>query len=575
LICLAWLGKQIAKLCNCEQPNPAYQLSSIFNPLFTKRPPDSCMQTTTTSPVVRHRTLPVDAFIVIYSLATSALYQWPLYMRASATLDQFDMAAALAMATLFALQMLVSVLAWSAVSLVSVRLMKVLCIVLLPCNAIALFFIQKYGVILDATMMGNIFNTHPAEAAELVQPQLFVYLFLGGLIPCVLIAKTTITKQSFTRRLGFMVLSTLIGILWIYANAKSWLWVDKHASQFGGLMLPWSYIANTARHYERTAAPNKAQVLLPDATISRPSKTVVVLVIGESARAANFSLLGYPRLTNPLLSKTSVIALPKSQSCATYTTRSLQCMLSHLGSSAPLSNTYEPLPSYLQRQGVKVMWRTNNFGEPPLKVSDYKTAGDIRKDCQGEACARLGNDEVLLHGLKDSLKNMDHNKALVVLHQTGSHGPLYFNKYPPEFNVFRPTCQTVDLSKCTQEELNNAYDNTILYTDFVLNQVIEMLQSLDNTEAVMLYASDHGESLGEYGLYLHGTPYSIAPDVQKNIPMMVWMSDKFVQNRGLAGKAIDKSITYSHDYLFHSVMGSMGLTSEIYKRDLDMFQHFQ
>jgi lipid A ethanolaminephosphotransferase len=532
------------------------------------------MQIITYTSVAKQRTLSVNAFVVLYAIATSVLFQGPLYFSARATLGTFDTAAVLAMVTLFTLQFLVSILVWSAIALISVRLMKFLCMTLLFFNATALFFIQKYGVILDATMMGNIFNTHPAEAVALVQPKLFLYLFLFALVPFFFITQISITKPSLIRRFGFMMVSAVIGVFWIYANAKSWLWIDKHASQFGGLMLPWSYVANTARYYERIAQPNQVQQLLPDVTITQPQKTVVVLVIGESARAANFSLLGYPRVTNPLLSKTHVVALPKAQSCATYTTRSVQCMLSHLGADSPMTNSYEPLPTYLQRQGVKVIWRTNNFGEPPLKVSEYKSSSEIRKACLGNDCEKLGYDEVLLYGLKDTLKNLDQNKTLIVLHQTGSHGPQYFKKYPSKFNVFLPTCQTVDLSKCTPQELTNAYDNTILYTDFILNEVIKTLQSLENTETVMLYASDHGESLGEYGLYLHGTPFSIAPDVQKNIPMMLWMSDKFIQNRHLAGKAIDPNVTYSHDYLFHSVMGGMGLNSAVYKPDADVFQHF-
>lgn len=524
---------------------------------------------------IRQRKFDVIVFIIIYSLTTSALYQWPLYSLAIATIDKIDIANALALATLFVLQLMLSIVIWSFISLISLRLMQGFSIALLFGNAIALYFIATYGVVLDASMMGNVFNTQPKEASELLQPKLFIYLLLLGLVPGFAITRLTITRKSRIKSLYFLIVTVLIGSLWIYANAKSWLWIDKHAKQFGGLVLPWSYIINSARHFDRSSKPNQTQLLLPDLKIIDPDKTVVILVVGESARAKNFSLLGYVRPTNPLLSKTKIIALPNSHACSTYTTRSLHCMFSHQGNRSPFAVTHETLPTYLHRQGIEVIWRSNNWGEPPIKVSQYVRADDIRKACKGEECGRLTYDEVLLHGLNEILKSSAQKKSLIVLHQTGSHGPQYFKKYPPEFDFFRPTCQTVDLSKCSPQELINAYDNTILYTDFILSRVINMLEALKDTSAVMLYVSDHGESLGEYGLYLHGTPYSIAPNVQKNIPMLLWMSDKFARERNLSGKKINQSIAYSHDYVFHSVMGAMGLTSDIYDSNFDLFRKFE
>jgi lipid A ethanolaminephosphotransferase len=170
------------------------------------------------------------------------------------------------------------------------------------------------------------------------------------------------------------------------------------------------------------------------------------------------------------------------------------------------------------------------------------------------------------------LRSASPAKRLVILHTSGSHGPLYSSKYPPQFEVFRPACQTVDLQKCTAAELVNAYDNTIVYTDYFLARVIAMLKSLGDTEAVMLYVSDHGESLGELGLYLHGTPDVMAPDVQKDIPFIAWMSDAFLQRRHLDGKKIGGRTAYSHDAIFHSTMGALGLESDIYNKELDVFR---
>jgi lipid A ethanolaminephosphotransferase len=179
-------------------------------------------------------------------------------------------------------------------------------------------------------------------------------------------------------------------------------------------------------------------------------------------------------------------------------------------------------------------------------------------------------DEVLLHGLADTLRRLGSAKRFVVLHQAGSHGPRYFTRYPPEFEVFKPVCRTVDLSRCSRDALVNAYDNSVLYTDYFLGQVISVLESL-GTPAVMLYVSDHGESLGENGVYLHGMPYMIAPDVQTRVPFIVWMSDNFARARGLTPAGIDRLRGYSQGFIFHSVLGALGLTSAIYRADLDLF----
>jgi lipid A ethanolaminephosphotransferase len=265
-----------------------------------------------------------------------------------------------------------------------------------------------------------------------------------------------------------------------------------------------------------------------------------------------------------------VIAIPNAQSCATYTTASVRCMLSHLGEGASSSND-EPLPSYLNRHGVQVMWRTNNFGEPPIKVSRYENGNDIRRQCQGD-CARLDYDELLVENLASRLRDAPQSaKTLVVLHQTGSHGPQYFQKYPPAFETFKPVCKTVEVQKCSTAELVNAYDNSIVYTDYVLNQTIEALKTLKDTASVMLYMSDHGESLGEQGLYLHGIPKSIAPSTQTAVPMIAWMSDTFSRSRQVTASTLNIPAQPSHDMIFHSVLGALGMSSTIYDPKKDLF----
>lgn len=523
------------------------------------------------APLISRPRCSLFLFLLLAGAANSAFFQWPLFRFAAANLDFRDAGGWLALSTVFVLQFVLTVGTLATLSLVSVRVAKVVAILIFLGNSIALYFINAYGVVLDKSMLGNVFNTDLPEATAFLHYRLLIYLGLLGAAPSLLIAWTTVVPVSRPRRGAFLLTVVLLGVAWLYTNSRSWLWVDKHASRLGALILPWSYVVNSVRYADGVTSASREQLPLPSARFIDSQAVVVVLVIGESARATNFSLYGYARPTNPLLAEAGVTALPNTRSCATYTTESLRCMLSYVGSSTPLRDSHEPLPSYVQRHGVEVTWRANNWGHPPIKVAKFESADDIRKQCVGNDCARLAYDEVLLYGLERQIRASDAHKKLVVLHTTGSHGPQYFSKYPPEFEVFKPVCRTVEQSKCSTEELVNAYDNTILYTDYFLSRVISLLKSLDGMPAVMLYVSDHGESLGEYGLYLHGTPYSIAPDVQKDIPFVVWASDSFAGRDGFAKRAARSQPRYSHDFVFHSVLGALGMTSDVHNRNLDLF----
>jgi lipid A ethanolaminephosphotransferase len=517
------------------------------------------------------REIGAGRFVLAVSLCNTVLFQWPLYALAASTRATFDWSAALAVGTLFVFQLMISMTVLGFCALVSIRLLKALCALLTVGNAVALYFVVQYKIVVDATMVGNVVNTNVKEAAELAHPKLLLYVILLGLVPAAILVRQRVGRSTRVRRGMVLVLSLVLGSTWLYANAQSWLWIDRNAKAFGGLILPWSYVINTARYYQSEAERHRVAEPLPPITGNRPGGMVFVLVIGEAARAQNFSLYGYGRETNPLLKQDGVMAYPGAHSCATYTTASLRCMLSHKGANG-LSGNDEPLPSYLYRHGIEVIWRTNNFGEPPLKVSRYDTADAIRKSCKQD-CVNLDYDEVLLHGLQEILRNGKPGaKTLVVLHQGGSHGPQYARKYPAEFERFKPTCRSVELQKCSTRELVNAYDNTIIYTDDVLHRVIGLLKSVKDRPSAMLYMSDHGESLGEGGLYLHGVPMTLAPEVQFTVPLLVWTSDEFARRGG--GVKVPSSFgnRLSHDLIFHSVMGAMGLRSAVYAPENDLFQ---
>ncbi len=511
------------------------------------------------------------AFALLYSAVALILYHKPLFSFALANVDYHSfngliILLELAIAQFVSVFLLVTILSFAPI------IVKPLCIFLLIGNAVGYYFINNYNVILDRTMMGNVFNTDFGEASELYHPKLLLYILLLGILPSTIIARIKIYKATTLKRFATMIIAILFTFIFAYANSKSWLWFDKNAKSLGGLALPSSYIGNSLRYYSLIAKKNRKETKIPDAHFLNSNKTTVVLVIGESARKANFSLYGYQRNTNPYLAEDGVVAMRDTKSCTTYTTESIKCMLSHLGSHGSLSSSYELLPTYLQRQNVNVFWRSNNWGEPKINVAQYERVEDISRKCQGDDCKSLVSyDEILLYQLDTELKKHLHENNFVILHQAGSHGPLYYSKYPAQFAVFKPVCKSVELQKCSYDELVNAYDNTILYTDYFLHSTISLLRSLKDTSSVLIYISDHGESLGEYNFYLHGAPYTIAPNLQKEIPFIVWMSDRFKKEHNLTNADLAKRQHNSQDNIFYSVMGAFGARSEFYNQELDIF----
>jgi lipid A ethanolaminephosphotransferase len=281
------------------------------------------------------------------------------------------------------------------------------------------------------------------------------------------------------------------------------------------------------------------------------------LVIGESARSSNFSLYGYDKNTNPLLSQIESLKHFEAESCATYTTAGLQCILEHQNTG----KLYEILPNYLYRNGVDVIWKTTNWGEPKVTIDNFQNKEMLRKNCDGPDC---DYDGILLKGLKDEILASKKNKILIVLHTSTSHGPTYYKKYPKEFERFTPVCKSVELADCTQQELINAYDNTILYTDYLVASLIEDLKELTAYNTSMIYISDHGESLGEKGLYMHGIPSSLAPKEQLEIPFIVWTSE--------GSKTIKENQEHSQHNIFHSVLDFLAVDSPIYDEAMSIYK---
>jgi lipid A ethanolaminephosphotransferase len=507
--------------------------------------------------------------IIMMALANMALYHLPLFTFVDDNLDSFSSTGILTLVTLSVVVFVVTATLFSILLLLTQKLLKPIGVLMFLGNSVALYFVQTYQVVLDKSMMGNVFNTNVSEASGFLHVKLLLYVLLLGVLPSMLLLKKRFVKPSRLRLSLFAILTVVMGLGWIYFASSTWLWIDKHAKRLGGMILPWSYVINSIRYETSLLARSRKQILLPPATFQSNEQTVVILVIGESARAKNFSLYGYERATNPLLAKEGAVALRDAVSCSTYTTASLNCILSYDGSSSVFSDQYEPLPSYLQRHGVDVIWRSRNWGEPPMKVQTYERDSEIKKRCKGEEGCE--GDEVLLSGLGERIRTSKSQKIFVVLHQKGSHGPDYYKKYPQQFEVYKPVCQSVELNQCSDDELVNAYDNTILYTDYLLDRVIELLKQQVKVPSLMMYISDHGESLGEHGLYLHGTPYAIAPDVQKKVPFIVWMSPAFALKEGLSALQLEQQASHTQANVFHSVMGAFDMQSEVYDQSQDIF----
>ena len=507
-------------------------------------------------------------FAAVTAALNALLYHLPLFSFAAGTLDLSSGTGELTLVTLLVVVLSETALLLLLLALVSKRLLRPVCVLAALGNAVAVYFVATYHVILDITMMENVLNTDFTESVEYLHPTLLVYVLALGVVPCALLARVRIRRTPRLRLAAVALGCLTVTVLWCLLAARSWLWFDENSKRVGGLIMPWSYAINTGRYLLPRLMASPAPLLLPPATFASNQKTVVVLVIGEAARSKDFQLYGYGRPTNPLLSAAGVIALKGATACATYTTAAVRCMLSNDAGGSVFSRPYEPLPSYLQRQGVDVIWRSRNFGEPPLVVHTYQKASDLAAGCTGARCTY---DEVLLSGLEQRIRASSSPRVFVVLHQSGSHGPAYYEKYPPEFARFTPVCRSVDLSSCTLEELVNAYDNTILYEDYFLDRVIGILRQLEGTATLLIYVSDHGESLGEYGLYLHGIPFSLAPDVQKDIPFLIWMSDEFRREKAVPAGRLASQRQHSQRDIFHTVMDAFSMHSGAYLAEYDIF----
>lgn len=448
------------------------------------------------------------------------------------------------------------------------------------------YFMSTYGVVIDNTMLQNALETHTQEALELVNAGMLGHLSGWGLLPAIGVWKLPISYQPFFKQLKtngkqILLCLTVMGVLG-YLFYGDYTSIYRNDRQIRYLISPINAIDALVSNLKRKYRSQHPLVLTgADASLAAvrnqsARKNLTILVIGETARAANFSLNGYPRPTNPLLSsQENLFNFSQAYSCGTATAASVPCMFSVFGREnydASKASYTENLVDVLKHAGISVLWRNNN--DSCKGVCERVAYEDLSKLNDPKLCNdTVCYDEVLLYQLQAYLDQLS-NHAVIVLHQQGSHGPGYHLRHPAEFNRFTPECSKAMLNDCSQAELVNAYDNTIVYTDYFLAQTIKLLKAnAKKFDTALFYVSDHGESLGENNVFLHGLPYFIAPEQQKHVPMLSWLSDNFISDNQIQPDCLHQhsATPYSHDNLFHSILGLMGVSSSVYDPKLDLF----
>jgi lipid A ethanolaminephosphotransferase len=448
---------------------------------------------------------------------------------------------------------------------------KWLLAVFLLVSAFAAYYMDQYGVVIDLVMIDNILETNPQELAGLLNWGLLLRAVAFGLLPAFLVLKFWPQSRGWRVELksrlllcaGLIVASILV-IVPFTANFASFVREHKITRLYAN-PLGYTYAAvSYAQHHLQAAHKFVLQKVAPDAHMvgaaSHPE--LIILVVGETARADRFSLNGYHRETNPALKQQHVVSFHNVSSCGTSTGESVPCMFSNLGRKGfdrEKALHYENALDVLFEHGVQVLWRDNNSDSKG--VATRMSYENFRSPTLNPVCDEECRDIGMLSGLDKYIETRSHKDILIVLHQMGNHGPEYYRRYPKEFARFQPMCMSGELQTCGKEEIDNSYDNAILYTDYFLSHVIELLKKYDDRFATaMLYLSDHGESLGEHGIYLHAAPYVIAPKEQTHIPAILWTGKHF--DYDVADIRPFENYPLSHDDLFCSLMIAYELKSQ-------------
>lgn len=461
--------------------------------------------------------------------------------------------------------------------------LKPACTLLFISCAGATYAAIQYGIIFDSDMLTNFLETNLNEAKSYISLYSIGAILILGVIPSILLWRFKVYYPNFIKsqlqRIAVTALVLVIAGISVIIYYQQYSFIGRNNRTLNKEILPVSYVHTTInyvkhRYFEKempyVAMGENAHKVT---TTSKPK--LMFLVLGETARAQNFSALGYNRNTNFYTNKENVISFANVSSCGTSTAYSVPCMFSNMPRkkyTAKRAENREGILDVLQKAGVNITWLDNDSGCKGVcdRVKNIRIEPTDKVHCDGSTC----KDEIFLNYAKKLSENVKED-TLIAFHLIGSHGPRYYERYPKKFRKYTPDCNRPDVENCSLEEVRNAYDNTIAYTDYVIYELINILEThMKTNDTMLLYISDHGESLGENNLYLHGTPYAIAPKEQTRIPMQLWIPDKSADSMRLNKKCISekaKLLNFSHDNFFHSLMGLLQVRSAEYRKNLDIF----
>ncbi|WP_428737580.1 phosphoethanolamine transferase [Sulfurimonas sp.] len=461
---------------------------------------------------------------------------------------------------------------------------KTILIAVVIVSSMTNYFMNSYKVVIDDSMIRNMMQTDIHESLDLLSIKQVLYFIFLGLLPAYLIYKVKIEYRAFKKEVFAKIITVFASLALVLLSVFIF---SKHYTSFFREHKPLRYSTNptywiysTVKYISKTfnSGPIIVKPLGEDAKINEDENTtkkLVIMVVGEAVRADHFSLNGYERDTNPLLKQEDIINFSQMYSCGTSTAESVPCMFSQFDRgdySYKKGITNENVLDVIKHTGkVAILWRDNNSDSKgvALRVNyeNYKKPVNNTICTEGE-CRDIG----MLVGLGKFIEDNKNKNILIILHQMGNHGPAYYKRYTKDFEQYTPVCETNQLEECTQDEIKNGYDNSILYTDMFLAKTIEFLKQYDDTyQTAMIYMSDHGESLGEGGVYLHGLPYFMAPDAQKHIGSLMWFGDKMKQKLNVDVLKAQKDQEFSQDNFFHSLLGIFKVQTTAYDQELDMF----
>ena len=462
-------------------------------------------------------------------------------------------------------------------------------------GAMTSYSIDKLGVHFDGGMIQNIVETDVHEAKAYLSFSLVWHMLVYGVLPSALLIYTKISYPRFIKsqfyRYGLALVSIALSLAFVYPHYQQYSFIGRNNKSSFQKLVPLAPISASIQYTKgKYFTPHYEYVSLGDdavlaSTSNKPK--LIFMVVGETARKANYSAYGYGKNTNRYTQDLNLISFQNITSCGTATAVSLPCMFSDLTRqeyNANKAKARDNAMNILQKAGVSTTWIENNNGSckgvcdklTSLMISEIEPVKAQEQGQQSEFYLDgLYQDEILLDYARQHAQNVTQD-SIVVFHIMGSHGPKYYERYPARFRNFTPDCRRADVENCTLEEITNAYDNTIAYTDYVISQLIAILQEQqEHNDVALLYVSDHGESLGENGMFLHGAPYSLAPKEQYEIPLQLYIDPQSAQNMQLDLTCLkEQAVTgsFSHDNIFSSLIGLMQVKTKDYEPKLDMFR---